>query len=203
MDIFNQQEKRISQLEHIKSLIDQINEKKKKEAEIDKKNLDNYRKQADILKQSYEWKEEENQNNSDITLGNYDYNMLGDKYSTYRTKYLKFKNMYKISLDQAENTTISESAKKFLELASSMKSAMDFNKSQMDLFGGSQLDILNNLLSKIKAPDMTNVTSLASQGLMTFGKNDQLVDLQVDYMKQQLDVQKQIKDKMREHVEFE
>lgn len=28
MDIFNQQEKRISQLEHIKSLIDQINEKK-------------------------------------------------------------------------------------------------------------------------------------------------------------------------------
>ena len=80
---------------------------------------------------------------------------------------------------------------------------MDFNKSQMDLFGGSQLDILNNLLSKIKAPDMTNVTSLASQGLMTFGKNDQLVDLQVDYMKQQLDVQKQIKDKMREHVEFE
>ena len=38
---------------------------------------------------------------------------------------------------------------------------------------------------------------------MTFGKNDQLVDLQVDYMKQQLDVQKQIKDKMREHVEFE
>ena len=80
---------------------------------------------------------------------------------------------------------------------------MDFNKSQMDLFGGSQLDSLNSLLSKIKAPDMTNVTSLASQGLMTFGKNDQLVDLQVDYMKQQLDVQKQIKDKMREHVEFE
>ena len=35
MDIFNQQEKRISQLEHIKSLIDQINEKKKKEAEIE------------------------------------------------------------------------------------------------------------------------------------------------------------------------
>ena len=50
---------------------------------------------------------------------------------------------------------------------------------------------------------MTNVTSLASQGLMTFGKDDQLIDLQVDYMKQQLDVQKQIKDKMREHVEFE
>ena len=67
---------------------------------------------------------------------------------------------------------------------------MDFNKSQMDLFGGSQLDILNNLLSKIKAPDMTNVPSLASQGLMTFGKDDHLVDLQVDYMKQQLDVQK-------------
>ena len=80
---------------------------------------------------------------------------------------------------------------------------MDFNKSQMDLFGGSKLDILNNLLSKIKAPDMTNVTSLASQGLMTYGKDEQLVDLQVDYMKQQLDVQKQIKDKIREHVEFE
>lgn len=203
MDIFNQQEKRISQLEHIKSLIDQINEKKQKEAEIDKKNLDNYRKQADILKQSYKWSEEERQNNAEITLGTYDYNTLGDKYSEYKTKYLDFKYQYKTNLDKAENATTSESAKQFLDIASRMKSAMDFNKSQMDLFGGSQLDILNNLLSKIKAPDMTNVTSLASQGLMTFGKNDQLIDLQVDYMKQQLDVQKQIKDKMREHVEFE
>ena len=203
MDIFNQQEKRISQLEHIKSLIDQINEKKKKEAEIEQKNLDNYRKQADILKQSYKWNVEERQNNAEITLGTYDYNTLGDKYSEYRTKYLDFKYQYKTNLDKAENATTSESAKQFLDIASRMKSAMDFNKSQMDLFGGSQLDILNNLLSKIKAPDMTNVTSLASQGLMTFGKNDQLIDLQVDYMKQQLDVQKQIKDKMREHVEFE
>ena len=203
MDIFNQQEKRISQLEHIKSLIDQINEKKKKEAEIEQKNLDNYRKQADILKQSYKWNEEDKQNNAEITLGTYDYNMLGDKYSEYRTKYLDFKYQYKTNLDKAENATTSEQAKQFLDIASRMKSAMDFNKSQMDLFGGSQLDILNNLLSKIKAPDMTNVTSLASQGLMTFGKDDHLVDLQVDYMKQQLDVQKQIKDKMREHVEFE
>ena len=203
MDIFNQQEKRISQLEHIKSLIDQINEKKKKEAEIEQKNLDNYRKQADILKQSYKWNEEERQNNAEITLGTYDYNTLGDKYSTYRTKYLDFKYQYKTNLDKAENATTSEAAKQFLDIASRMKDAMDFNKSQMDLFGGSQLEMLNNLLSKIKAPDMTNVTSLASQGLMTFGKDDQLIDLQVDYMKQQLDVQKQIKDKMREHVEFE
>lgn len=210
MDIFNQQEKRISQLEHIKSLIDQINEKKqkeaeikKKEAEIEKKNLDNYRKQADILKQSYMWNEEENQNNAEITLGTYDYNTLGDKYSEYRTKYLDFKNQYETNLDKAENATTSESAKQFLDIASRMKDAMDFNKSQMDLFGGSQLEMLNNLLSKIKAPDMTNVTSLASQGLMTYGKDEQLVDLQVDYMKQQLDVQKQIKDKIREHVEFE
>ena len=203
MDIFNQQEKRISQLEHIKSLIDQIIEKQRKEAEIYHKNLDNYRNQVDILKQSYKWKEEENQNNTEITLGTYDYDMLGYKYREYRTKYLDFKYQYKTNLDKAENAFTSEQVKHFLELASSMKSAMDFNKSQMDLFGGSQLDILNNLLSKIKAPDMTNVTSLASQGLMTFGKNDQLIDLQVDYMKQQLDVQKQIKDKMREHVEFE
>ena len=315
MDIFNEQEKRISQLEHIKSLIDQINEKKQKEAEIEKKNLDNYRNQVNILKQSYKWNEEQNQNNTEINLGNSDYDTFGDKYSEYRTKYLDFKYQYKTNLDKAENATTSESAKQFLDIASRMKSAMDFNKSQMDLFGGShlemlnnyrkeadilkqsykwneeqnrnnakiilgnsysddigpyddyntlgvnyntyrakysyfkyqyktnidkvenattsesaknfldiasrmkdamdfnksqmdlfggsQLEMLNNLLSKIKAPDMTNVTSLASQGLMTFGKDDQLIDLQVDYMKQQLDVQKQIKDKMREHVEFE
>ena len=203
MEIFNQQEKSISQLEYIKSLIDQIYEKKQKEAEIEKKNLENYRNQVDILKQSYKWKEEDRQNNTEITLGTYDYNMLGDKYSEYRTKYLDFKYQYKTNLDKAENATTSEQVKHFLELASSMKEVMDFNKSQMDLFGGSQLDILNNLLSKIKAPDMTNVTSLASQGLMTYGKDEQLVDLQVDYMKQQLDVQKQIKDKIREHVEFE
>ena len=315
MDIFNQQEKSISQLEHIKSLIDQINEKKQKEAEIEKKNLDNYRNQVDILKQSYKWNEEQNQNNTERTLGNSDYDTFSDKYSEYRTKYLDFKYQYKTNLDKAENATTSESAKQFLDIASRMKSAMDFNKSQMDLFGGSQLEMLNNyrkeadilkqsykwseedrqnkakiilgdsysdtigpyddyntlgvnystyrakygyfkyqyktnldkvenattsesakqfldiaskmkdamdfnksqmdlfggsqlemlnnLLSKIKAPDMTNVTSLASQGLMTFGKDDQLIDLQVDYMKQQLDVQKQIKDKMREHVEFE
>ena len=210
MDIFNQQEKRISQLEHIKSLIDQINEKKKKEAEIEKKNLDNYRKQAGILKQSYKWKEEENRNNAQIILGPFDYDTqtsdydtLGVNYNTYRTKYSYFKYQYKTNLDKAENATTSESSKQYLDLASRMKDAMDFNKSQMDLFGGAQLEMLNNLLSNIKAPDMTNVTSLASQGLMTYGKDEQLVDLQIDYMKQQLDVQKQIKDKMREHVEFE
>ena len=210
MDIFNQQEKRISQLEHIKSLIDQINEKKKKEAEIENNNLENYRKQAGILKQSYKWKEEENRNKAQIILGPFDYDTqtsdydtLGVNYNTYRAKYSYFKYQYKTNLDKAENAFTSEQVKHFLELASSMKSAMDFNKSQMDLFGGTQLEMLNNLLSKIKAPDMTNVTSLASQGLMTYGKDEQLVDLQVDYMKQQLDVQKQIKDKMREHVEFE
>ena len=314
MDIFNQQEKRISQLEHIKSLIDQINEKKQKEAEIEKKNLDNYRNQVEMLKQSYKWSEEENQNNDEINLGKSDYDTFSDKYSEYRTKYLDFKYQYKTNLDKAENATTSESAKQFLDIASRMKSAMDFNKSQMDLFGGSQLEMLNNyrkesdilkqsfawseedrqnkakiilgpsysddigpydydtlganyntyrakysyfkyqyktnldkvenattsesakqfldiasrmkdamnfnksqmdlfggsqlemlnnLLSKIKAPDITNITSLASQGLMTYGKDEQLVDLQVDYMKQQLDVQKQIKDKIREHVEFE
>ena len=210
MDIFNQQEKRISQLEHIKSLIDQINEKKKKEAEIENKNLENYRKQAGILKQSYKWKEEENRNNAEIILGPFDYDTqtsdydtLGVKYNTYRAKYSYYKYQYKTNLDKAENATTSDQSKQYLDLASRMKDAMDFNKSQMDLFGGSQLEMLNNLLSKIKAPDMTNVTSLASQGLMTYGKDEQLVDLQVDYMKQQLDVQKQIKDKIREQVEFE
>ena len=239
MDIFNEQEKRISQLEHIKSLIDQINDKKNKEAEIEKKNieiekkkleieneikkkkleieneiektnLNNYRKQAGILKQSFAWKEEENRNNAQIILGPFDqdtqtsdYDTLGVNYNTYRAKYSYFKYQYKTNLDKAENATTSDSSKQYLDLASRMKDAMDFNKSQMDLFGGSQLEMLNNLLSKIKAPDMTNVTSLASQGLMTYGKDEQLVDLQVDYMKQQLDVQKQIKDKIREHVEFE
>ena len=239
MDIFNEQEKRISQLEHIKSLIDQINEKKEKEAEIEKKNieiekkklqieneikkkkleieneiektnLNNYRKQAGIFKQSYKWKEEENRNNAQIILGPFDYDTqtseydtLGVNYNTYRAKYSYYKYQYKTNLDKAENATTSDSSKQYLDLASRMKDAMDFNKSQMDLFGGTQLEMLNNLLSKIKAPDMTNVTSLASQGLMTYGKDEQLVDLQVDYMKQQLDVQKQIKDKMREHVEFE
>lgn len=240
MDIFNEQEKRISQLEHIKSLIDQINDKKEKEAEIEKKNieiekkkleieneikkkklemeneiertnLNNYRKQADILKQSFAWSEEDRQNRAKIILGPsysddigpYDYDTLGVNYNTYRAKYGYFKYQYKTNLDKAENATTSESAKNFLDIASRMKDAMNFNKSQMDLFGGAQLEMLNNLLSNIKAPDMTNVTSLASQGLMTYGKDDQLVDLQVDYMKQQLDVQKQIKDKIREHVEFE
>ena len=239
MDIFNEQEKRISQLEHIKSLIDQINEKKEKEAEIEKKNieiekkklqieneikkkkleieneiektnLNNYRKQAGIFKQSYKWKEEENRNNAQIILGPFDYDTqtseydtLGVNYNTYRAKYSYYKYQYKTNLDKAENATTSDSSKQYLDLASRMKDAMDFNKSQMDLFGGTQLEMLNNLLSKIKAPDMTNVTSLASQGLMTYGKDEQLVDLQVDYMKQQLDVQKQIKDKIREHVEFE
>ena len=115
MDIFNQQEKRISQLEHIKSLIDQINEKKKKEAEIENKNLENYRKQAGILKQSYKWKEEENRNNAEIILGPFDYDTqtsdydtLGVKYNTYRAKYSYYKYQYKTNLDKAENATTSD-----------------------------------------------------------------------------------------------
>ena len=96
------------------------------------------------MKQSYKWNEEERQNNAEITLGTYDYNTLGDNYSTYKTKYLDFKYQYKTNLDKAENATTSESAKQFLDIASRMKSAMDFNKSQMDLFGGSHLEMLNN-----------------------------------------------------------
>ena len=81
------------------------------------------------MKQSYKWNEEDRQNNAEITLGTYDYNTLGDKYSEYRTKYLDFKYQYKTNLDKAENATTSESAKQFLDIASRMKSAMDFNKS--------------------------------------------------------------------------
>ena len=96
------------------------------------------------MKQSYKWNEEENQNNTEINLRKSDYDTFSDKYSEYRTKYLDFKYQYKTNLDKAENATTSESAKQFLDIASRMKSAMDFNKSQMDLFGGSQLEMLNN-----------------------------------------------------------
>ena len=100
--------------------------------------LNNYRKEADILKQSFAWSEEDRQNNAKImlgdsysdTIGSYDdYNTLGANYNTYRAKYSYYKYQYKTNLDKVENATTSDSAKQFLDIASKMKDAMNFNKS--------------------------------------------------------------------------
>ena len=72
--------------------------------------LNNYRKEANILKQSFAWNEEDRQNKAKIALGDSysdtigpydDYNTLGVNYTTYRAKYGYFKYQYKTNLDKA------------------------------------------------------------------------------------------------------
>ena len=108
-------------------------------------------------------------------------------------------NLYKRTLDEASSATDSKSKEELLDKANKYKSNWQYSSGIFDSLNQSlgQLLVapLQDALSKLRAPDMQNVNSLASQGVMINRADDaSRTESLLDYQREQTNLQRQIKD---------
>ena len=91
-----------------------------------------------------------------------------------------------------------EEAKKAMEEAAAAKGDWQFSQQQAQSFDQSIVSMLQEKLSDLKAPDMTQVNSLAQNGYM-INKNDDEIrwKMQTDYASQQTQLQREIRDRLQ------
>ena len=108
-------------------------------------------------------------------------------------------DVYKSTLNEAALATDSKTKEDLLERANSYKSSWQYSSNLFDSLNQSlgQLLVapLQDALSKLRAPDMQNVNSLASQGVMINRADDaSRTESLLDYQREQTNLQRQIKD---------
>ena len=108
-------------------------------------------------------------------------------------------DLYKSTLNEAGLATDSKTKEQLLERANSYKSNWQYSSNLFDSLNQSlgQLLVapLQDALSKLRAPDMQNVNSLASQGVMINRADDaSRTESILDYQREQTNLQRQIKD---------
>ena len=108
-------------------------------------------------------------------------------------------NLYKRTLDEASLATDSKTKEELLDKANKYKSNWQYSSGIFDSLNQSlgQLLVapLQDALSKLRAPDMQNVNSLASQGVMINRADDaSRTESLLDYQREQTNLQRQIKD---------
>ena len=108
-------------------------------------------------------------------------------------------DLYKSTLNEAGLATDSKTKEQLLERANSYKSSWQYSSNLFDSLNQSlgQLLVapLQDALSKLRAPDMQNVNSLASQGVMINRADDaSRTESILDYQREQTNLQRQIKD---------
>ena len=108
-------------------------------------------------------------------------------------------DVYKSTLNEAGLATDSKTKEQLLERANSYKSSWQYSSNLFDSLNQSlgQLLVapLQDALSKLRAPDMQNVNSLASQGVMINRADDaSRTESLLDYQREQTNLQRQIKD---------
>ena len=108
-------------------------------------------------------------------------------------------DLYKSTLNEAGLATDSKTKEQLLERANSYKSSWQYSSNLFDSLNQSlgQLLVapLQDALSKLRAPDMQNVNSLASQGVMINRADDaSRTESLLDYQREQTNLQRQIKD---------
>ena len=109
-----------------------------------------------------------------------------------------FKKDYEEALKKASLAKTPEEAKKAMDEATIANSNWQFNQQQAQSFDQSIVSMLQEKLSDLKAPDMTQVNSLAQNGYM-INKNDDEIrwKMQTDYASQQTQLQREIRDKLQ------
>lgn len=109
----------------------------------------------------------------------------------YADKVKKARKLYEEELSK-KDTTI-EGRKRLYETREEYTS----NKQKYDTLLNMQVSELQNSLSNLKAPNMSNVNSLASQGYMVSEKDDNArQDMQLNYIREQTNLQRDIKNKL-------
>ena len=108
-------------------------------------------------------------------------------------------DLYKSTLNEASFATDSKTKEELLDKANKYKSDWQYSSGLFDSLNQSlgQLLVapLQDALSKLRAPDMQNVNSLASQGVMINRADDaSRTESLLDYQREQTNLQRQIKD---------
>ena len=109
-----------------------------------------------------------------------------------------FKKDYEEALKKASLAKTPEEAKKAMDEAADAESNWKFSQQQAQSFDQSIVSMLQEKLSDLKAPDMTQVNSLAQNGYM-INKNDDEIrwKMQTDYASQQTQLQREIRDRLQ------
>ena len=129
-------------------------------------------------------------------------NMSKDQLDAYSQKYWNaaggFKKDYEEALKKASLAKTPEEAKKAMDEAAVAESNWKFSQQQAQSFDQSIVSMLQEKLSDLKAPDMTQVNSLAQNGYM-INKNDDEIrwKMQTDYASQQTQLQREIRDRLQ------
>ena len=129
-------------------------------------------------------------------------NMSKDQLDAYSQKYWSaaggFKKEYEEALKKASLAKTPEEAKNAMDEAAIAKSNWQFNQHQAESFDQSIVSMLQEKLSDLKTPDMTQVNSLAQSGYM-INKNDDEIrwKMQTDYASQQTQLQREIRDRLQ------
>lgn len=129
-------------------------------------------------------------------------NMSKDQLDAYSQKYWSaaggFKKEYEEALKKASLAKTPEEAKEAMDEAADAKSNWQFSQQQAQSFDQSIVSMLQEKLSDLKAPDMTQVNSLAQNGYM-INKNDDEIrwKMQTDYASQQTQLQREIRDRLQ------
>ena len=129
-------------------------------------------------------------------------NMSKDQLDAYSQKYWSaaggFKKDYEEALKKASLAKTPEEAKNAMDEAAVAKNNWQFNQQQAQSFDQSIVSMLQEKLSDLKTPDMTQVNSLAQNGYM-INKNDDEIrwKMQTDYASQQTQLQREIRDRLQ------
>ena len=129
-------------------------------------------------------------------------NMSKDQLDAYSQKYWSaaggFKKDYEEALKKASLAKTPEEAKEAMDEAADAKNNWQFSQQQAQSFDQSIVSLLQEKLSDLKAPDMTQVNSLAQNGYM-INKNDDEIrwKMQTDYASQQTQLQREIRDRLQ------
>lgn len=109
-----------------------------------------------------------------------------------------FKKEYEEALKKASLAKTPEEAKKAMDEAAVAKNNWQFNQQQAQSFDQSIVSMLQEKLSDLKAPDMTQVNSLAQSGYMINKSDDEIRwKMQTDYASQQTQLQREIRDRLQ------
>lgn len=109
-----------------------------------------------------------------------------------------FKKDYEEALKKASLAKTPEEAKNAMDEAAIAKSNWQFNQQQAQSFDQSIASMLQEQLSYLKTPDMTQVNSLAQNGYMINKSDDEIRwKMQTDYASQQTQLQREIRDRLQ------
>ena len=203
-----------AKLKSINSSLEQIDEKKKREAELNEKlngTIADSRsgiKQFDISRANSRLIEGLNINKYRLPWEdgptaaehNKDFATTYAKYRQHQQQAAADRKRYEDLLAKAEAETDPTKKAKLIEQAQRARGDWQWNVQQQDLFKGamkdvdlSRLNTLQNKLSNMVTPDLSNTQSMASIGANMGEKNDN-IQRQQSFWNETLDLQRQMKD---------